>query len=217
MTTQKNKATTNVMIIGAGNASITLLQYFSRNDLVNVTGVVDINNNAPGIILAEKLGIKTSNDFKTFIKDVTIIMELTGVPKILAMIKDELKDNQNVISAASTWFLCQVIDGIQSRQTTLLNKLHEVNIGIKKIIESVEQNATDMNELLLNLNMLSVNGEIVAAQALSSEAKGFAIIIQEMERQMETAKIMVDQVQNSAKEGQDLISLFNKIFDELSN
>lgn len=80
----------SVAILGAGNAGIEMLQKLIDADFINLVGVVDKNEQAPGILLAKEKGIPTTNDFINLFKDgddLDIMIDLTGIKAV----RDELR------------------------------------------------------------------------------------------------------------------------------
>ncbi|MGM0567648.1 MAG: diguanylate cyclase [Elusimicrobiota bacterium] len=58
----------NVLIVGAGRRGLAAIEVFNEDSKINISGVVDKNSKAPGIKLAERIGIPTSDDWKKQIK-----------------------------------------------------------------------------------------------------------------------------------------------------
>jgi two-component system NtrC family sensor kinase len=81
--------TINLAIVGGGRACkffLNLLRNESFTYLkVNIVGVCDINPEAEGLVLAKKLGIYTTNNFRDLfkIKNLDSIIELTGSKEVL--------------------------------------------------------------------------------------------------------------------------------------
>jgi two-component system NtrC family sensor kinase len=81
--------TINLAIVGGGRACkyfLDLLRIESFTYLkINIVGVCDINPEAEGLVMAEELGIYTTNNFQDLfkIKDLDSIIELTGKEDVL--------------------------------------------------------------------------------------------------------------------------------------
>jgi two-component system NtrC family sensor kinase len=79
----------NLAIVGGGNACKYFLKLISKEPLpylnINIVGVCDINPDAEGLRLAQKLGIYTTNDFKDLYKIESLdhIIELTGSREVM--------------------------------------------------------------------------------------------------------------------------------------
>lgn len=105
MSISKNAETSsigfNIAIVGGGSACYDLINLIeteaSDRSHLNILGVSDPNSNAPGILLAKKINIFTTNDFKDLysLSGLDIIIELTGSEKV----RDEiLRTKPNHIS-----------------------------------------------------------------------------------------------------------------------
>ena len=81
--------TINLAIVGGGRACKFFLDLLLSESFtylkINIIGVCDINPEAEGLVLAEKLGIYTTNNFQDLfkIKDLDSIIELTGKKEVL--------------------------------------------------------------------------------------------------------------------------------------
>ena len=58
----------NIIIIGGGKASLTLIDYFLSADDIRVVGIADIKEDAPGILRARELKIETSTRMEDLIQ-----------------------------------------------------------------------------------------------------------------------------------------------------
>ena len=81
--------TINLAIVGGGRTCEFFLELLQKEPFpylnINIVGVCDINPEAEGLVMAEKLGIYTTDNFQDFfkIKDLDSIIELTGSRKVL--------------------------------------------------------------------------------------------------------------------------------------
>jgi anti-anti-sigma regulatory factor len=86
----EKKRKLNIVIIGAGKGvtsvvgGTNILKMLHGDEEINIVGVVDIKDDAPGVKVAQKLGIPTAKDFEEFLegKDVDVIFNTTGVPEV---------------------------------------------------------------------------------------------------------------------------------------
>ncbi|GEL77389.1 sigma 54-interacting transcriptional regulator [Tenuibacillus multivorans] len=69
----------NVIIVGAGNGGSAILKLFDQAEMLNITGVADIDSHAPGIKIAQSLNIHTYRNYRQAIDDsIDILVETTG-------------------------------------------------------------------------------------------------------------------------------------------
>ncbi len=79
----------NAAIVGGGNACSNLIQLLDEGRLsrlkIRILGVCDINSEAPGMRYANSLNLATTTNLSDLfkLKDLNVIIELTGSPKIL--------------------------------------------------------------------------------------------------------------------------------------
>ena len=59
-----SSGTTNVAIIGAGRGGTALMEIFADDPLVRIVGVAEVDQQAPGVSLAEQLGIPVTRDYR---------------------------------------------------------------------------------------------------------------------------------------------------------
>ena len=65
---------THILIIGAGNGGSAVLDLIARKSDIAITGVVDKNETARGMVLAKQLNSPTSGDASEFLKKKTDIV-----------------------------------------------------------------------------------------------------------------------------------------------
>jgi len=101
-----------ILIIGAGKSGSELISLFSGIDTVDVAGVADIDQDAPGIKLAKELNIPTTSDYRNFInaKGLSLIFNATGDDKVredAAKIKAPGVELINSYSAKLIWMVAE--------------------------------------------------------------------------------------------------------------
>ena len=85
-------------VIGAGETGLPLLKQLLGSSFVKVLGVADLDLSLPGIALAKSHGIMVTNDFMElarFGKDVDIIIDVTGVPKVRDALRKHMVETGN--------------------------------------------------------------------------------------------------------------------------
>ncbi|MEH7119103.1 sigma 54-interacting transcriptional regulator [Neobacillus vireti] len=95
----------NIMIVGAGKGGTAILKILKESEVLNVRVVIDRNEDAPGITLARKEGIKTGTNWREFLnEDIDIIIEVTGNEEVFRDIRNS-KNKQTVLIPGSVAFL----------------------------------------------------------------------------------------------------------------
>ncbi|MDF2557133.1 MAG: oxidoreductase [Bacillales bacterium] len=88
----------NIGIIGAGQTGTPMLKKLAESDFVNLIGIADLDNNAPGMVYAREKGIRTTNDFMDLANlgtNIDIIIELTGVKDVKKQLREYYQQTEN--------------------------------------------------------------------------------------------------------------------------
>ncbi len=94
------------MIVGAGKGGTAILKILKESEVLKVDVVIDRNVDAPGILLAQKEGIKTGTSWQSFLttENIDIIIEVTGDDTVFQEIR-EAKHKKTVLIPGSVAFL----------------------------------------------------------------------------------------------------------------
>ena len=94
-----------VMIVGAGNGGLAILQSIKELKELEIKVVIDVNPEAPGIVWACSNGIETASDWRPFMdQGIDIIIEVTGQDLVFSELLDKCT-NQQVLIPASVAFV----------------------------------------------------------------------------------------------------------------
>ncbi|WP_064091597.1 sigma-54 interaction domain-containing protein [Rossellomorea aquimaris] len=94
-----------VLIIGGGKGGTAILRILHEVSLMKVIGVVDLNNNAPGIKMAMELGIPYGDDWKPLLNEsVDIVIDVTGDQRVFEEVREK-RGKSTVIIPGSVAFL----------------------------------------------------------------------------------------------------------------
>jgi two-component system NtrC family sensor kinase len=101
-----------VVILGAGKGGSALLELLTSSTGVEVTGVADIDPEAPGLRLARRLNIPTSSDAASLIRrdSADLLIDVTGDPSMAARIalqKPSEMESLGGTAARLLWMLVQ--------------------------------------------------------------------------------------------------------------
>src|SRR5690625_7547081 len=84
-----------ILIVGAGTGGSALLKMLHATEQMEIVGIVDINEQASGVSIAQKFGVHVGKDWRDWLhKEVDIIIEATGNEKVLA---GHVMDNQHAV------------------------------------------------------------------------------------------------------------------------
>jgi transcriptional regulator with PAS, ATPase and Fis domain len=75
---------TRIILIGAGRGGRALVELFRQDPSVEIVGVADKDEGAPGIVLARELGLPVAANYRKFLKADTadLIVDVTGDPDV---------------------------------------------------------------------------------------------------------------------------------------
>jgi PAS domain S-box-containing protein len=100
-----------VMIVGAGKGGTAILKILLESDMLNVTAVVDRNEDAPGILLAKKNGIRTStNWFPILSEKMDIVIEVTGDNSVFQTLRKDKNKNTILIPGSVAYLISKLME-----------------------------------------------------------------------------------------------------------
>lgn len=130
---------TNILIIGGGQGGTALLDILHNDPTANVLGLVDINPDAKGIILAKKMGLTVSKYATTFFRKdkptVDLLIDVTDNSQLREELNSIKPKETKLIGGITARFIWQLIDTqkekrqieqqYQSLKASLQNKPNE--------------------------------------------------------------------------------------------
>ncbi|WP_027416621.1 oxidoreductase [Aneurinibacillus terranovensis] len=88
----------SIVIIGAGETGTPLLKQLLDAEFVQVIGIADLDENAPGMEIARQKGIETTTNYMKLVEkgeEVDIIIEVTGVPNVREELRHYMQEAHN--------------------------------------------------------------------------------------------------------------------------
>ncbi|MDZ7267513.1 MAG: sigma 54-interacting transcriptional regulator [candidate division KSB1 bacterium] len=107
-----------VLLIGAGRAGSMLLRLFHRDPTVTIAGVVDLNPNAPGMLMAQQFGLPTSTDYRQFIyeEDLDLVINVTGSCALQRELIREKPEQTELIGGLGALFIWTLLDEFKKKE-----------------------------------------------------------------------------------------------------
>ena len=117
---------TKLFIIGGGAGGAALLPILNDDKEIQVVGIADTRDDAPGLITARDLGIPTSNDYAQFLSRVStdVIVNVTGNKSVSQNIHKIKKDGVEVLEGLSAKLLFNLVDERRKREKEISESLH---------------------------------------------------------------------------------------------
>ena len=153
------KKISNILIVGAGQAGTALIKILKEDPAVKIVGVVDINNKATGIELAEQLKIPVAQKWDKLFSDNTLdeIIDATGSEEVHELLIKEKPEKaalvSGVISKAARYFAKeyevfeQKIQEAKEDVEAAEWGVKKTNEGIKTLYAELEEKNKELQEL----------------------------------------------------------------------
>jgi hypothetical protein len=212
----------NIALVGGGKAAVILLEFFHALNDVNVIGVSDPRDNAPGIILARSLGISTTTQTEELIKrsDANIIIELTGNPKVQEDLIKHLCAGQEIMSAACAKLMCNMIEAQSARNATIAETISEkFKISASQFeaaIENIDMAFAEVEKLLREAGLVTLNAKIESARA-GAAGNAFAIVVDRMHEMLNSIRGAMEKISNASTEGHGTLTNITAAQDQLAD
>lgn len=142
----ESKYTANIIIVGAGRGGTALLEMLKDDPTSKILGVVDINPEAPGILLAKSIGIRVAKKPAIFLSDenlsIDVLIEVTGDLKMMHELRALKSKNTRMIGGIAAKYIWALIDA-QKDKKEYQQRYHNLKASIKK---------TPSEELIFGIN-----------------------------------------------------------------
>ena len=101
-----------VVIIGGGQDGKSLVKLFHRDSTIELLGVSDVDDSAPGISLAKKYGVFTTNDFTELLKlsAIDLIIDVTGNSDVFHQISQSKGIDTELVGGTAARFIWELIE-----------------------------------------------------------------------------------------------------------
>jgi len=135
---------TNILIVGAGKGGKALINLFYKRETINILGVIDIKDDAPGIKLAKKLGIPTAADYKEFLdkKGLDEIINVTGSQVVQEELLKRRPANVEIIAGHSAKLMWSLIEKSEKAEKAL----RESEGRLKTVLDSIQAGVVVIEE-----------------------------------------------------------------------
>ena len=200
----------NIVIIGGGKASLTLMDYFLSTEEIKVTGIADIKEDAPGIQRAKELKIPTTTRMEDLIRrsDTHTVIEITGNDKVRKAIVDMLRPDQEMISAKVAKLIFDMIEAQRKRNAMSSEKLslefRELSRRLASASEKIQSLSKKINEVFLSMKILTMNAMIEASRA-GDAGRSFGVVAEEMKKMVSSAEAAFEDIASASQEAKGML------------
>ena len=155
---------TKVAIIGAGKGGTSILRALQGIETVQVAGICDVNEQAPGMVLAREIGVQAYTDIDRIlaIPDLDIVIEATGVKKVQQQVEESKAEHVDMVDSHGANLMMTLVEsreemihtlhGEAERLAQMSNQLAVTMQDVSKVVEDLTNNAQSMavqgNELI---------------------------------------------------------------------
>lgn len=144
-----------IAIIGGGQGGRSILSTLMKMQEIEIAGIVDIDENAPGIQLAKNLGVYYTSSIQEILsKRVDLIIEVTGSNKVADEINMHNVHNAEIIRSQAAKLMTILVGNEEKLTSQLEMQMNEIrNISnvtsnsVMKMHESISQTTTLSNTL----------------------------------------------------------------------
>jgi hypothetical protein len=141
-----------IAIIGGGHGGTAILKTLHALGEIEVVGITDINESAPGILLARELGIFNTNSIEELLAlPADLIIEVTGNANVQKLITNYNVHNATIIYSDAAELMMILVNHQQGLTHRLENQMAE----IRNISDITKKSVDKMREAIDNTQKLS--------------------------------------------------------------
>ncbi|MGE8078048.1 sigma 54-interacting transcriptional regulator [Peribacillus loiseleuriae] len=123
-----------VMIVGAGPGGTAILRMLHESKRFLVASVVDINENAEGMVYAKKLSIPTATDWKSVeTESMDVIIEATGNEQVFREVRQAAQGNCLLITGSVAFLITELFE----EKKLLIEKLEKQSYEHELIFNTI--------------------------------------------------------------------------------
>jgi transcriptional regulator with PAS, ATPase and Fis domain len=117
---------TRIILIGAGKGGKALVELFHKDPTIEIAGVADKNERAPGLLLARELGLPVTTDLKALLTSETadLIIDVTGDARVNREICRLKAESTEVVGGNSARFIWNLVEA--RRRTEALENRYQL-------------------------------------------------------------------------------------------
>ncbi len=210
-------------IVGGNQKAASLIDALSQLENVQLTGLCDINNQAPGVLLARKLRVPVYASYREMLSRgrLHLIFEVTGSRNVLDLLTREVPAETRVVEPMVASLIISLIDQMQESKGQAESYLQDIDNLVEELVTT--------NERLRELDKLKSDFISTVSHELRTPLTsilGFAKIITKKynegivpqvmsqdKKVLRTVKQVRDNLGIIVTEGERLTKLINDVLD----
>lgn len=210
-----------IVLVGGGKAAVILLNFFSGQEKINLVGISDLHEDAPGMVRARELRIPTTTKTEELLsrRDVDIIIELTGNAAVRSALQDKLLPGQDIMSANCAKLMCDIILAQASHDAAVADTVGErfkaAMTRLQTAIENIDVAYANVEKLLRETGLVTLNAKIESARAGQAGA-AFSIVVDRMHEMLSDIREAMEKIANASTEGQETLASLKSAKDQLA-
>lgn len=161
--------TTKVGIVGAGKGGASILKALHGLPEIEIVGIADLKDDAPGMQMAKKMGVWTTRDIVELLNlpGLDIIIEATGSQKVLDLVYDKKPEAVTVVDSHVAKLMWVLVAGREEMLEMQRDQAQQLAAMADELTRAVEQVAATMEGVAKGAQILANGG----AQLLGAAQK----------------------------------------------
>ncbi|MGE8204457.1 sigma 54-interacting transcriptional regulator [Heyndrickxia sp. NPDC080065] len=156
----------NVLLVGGGKRGAAILKMLKDSTFFKINAVIDPNNSAEGIQLAEKNKIPTGDNWRNFLNDsIDIIIEVTGDQTVYQEILELRSKHMVLIPGSVAYLLATLMDEKEELITQLKNETYQHHLILNSTDEAMVVIDTEGKIIFFNKSAARMT-EVPASKAI---------------------------------------------------
>lgn len=200
-----------VLIVGGGRGGIAMLECLHGTSGIEIVGVCDVKDDAPALVMARELKLKTSTDLKGALQtpELEIVLDVTGSEKAHQIIHELKPPNVH----AADPLIARLLHIIAVEKGNLNTRLQEQIQNMSGVVNKSKKYIGDVHEIIDFIRkvadqtkLLSLNAAIEAARA-GEHGRGFGVVAGEVRKLADNSaeavkniSVILANIENSIKE-----------------
>lgn len=153
----------NIAIVGAGTGGTNIIESFSKIEEIKISQVIDNRSDAPGVLLANKLGIKCSQRISEIsTTNLDLIIEATGNEHVKQELNSTFGNTCTIIDSQGALLIMTlvkrdiaVLDKLNSQISAIKDTSSQVQLHLKDISTTIDS-TSEINRKLSEISKVSI-------------------------------------------------------------